>query len=331
VVNSPLPTPHELHEFLRQVDETLSREYVRIRARSAEDPGTAGDEGEENWAELLRRWLPPSCPVVTKGRIVGASGNASPQVDVLVLRPGYPRAMLSKKLYLSGGVAAAFECKLTLQPKHLPKIAETAAAIRQLLPERSGSVYRELNSTLLFGVLAHSSRASDQDAKGIRTLLRRMEILDEATAKHPRELLDCICISDLATLWLVRHPSFVPHQRDKTARFAGHVRPVTARVVFAKHQTRPSEGGDPLLRQAFTPIGALVTVLLRRLAWELPDLRPVADHFRLSGLLVPGGGSHGQLWPTDSFTRATLRGLLAKRRPQTDSDEAWDEWSWTFV
>jgi hypothetical protein len=30
----------------------MAAEYQRIRARSREDPGTAGDEGEQNWAEL---------------------------------------------------------------------------------------------------------------------------------------------------------------------------------------------------------------------------------------------------------------------------------------
>jgi hypothetical protein len=103
--------PHELEEFLAQDRAEIAAEYKRIYQRSTEDPGTAGDEGEENWAELLREWSPPSYQVVTKGRIIFPDGTATPQIDVLVLRGTYPPRLLTKKLYLSSGVVAAFECK----------------------------------------------------------------------------------------------------------------------------------------------------------------------------------------------------------------------------
>ena len=75
----------------------MAAEYARITARSREDPGTAGDEGEENWAELLRDWLPSTYHVKTKGRILSEVGLSSPQVDVLVLSPAYPPALLNRK------------------------------------------------------------------------------------------------------------------------------------------------------------------------------------------------------------------------------------------
>jgi len=46
--------------------ERARRGYERITRRSAEDPGTAGDQAEENWAAFFRDWLPPSYPIVTK-------------------------------------------------------------------------------------------------------------------------------------------------------------------------------------------------------------------------------------------------------------------------
>ena len=49
---------HDLAEFMRQVSVEMASEYERIRRRTHEDPGTAGDQGEENWASLLRDWLP---------------------------------------------------------------------------------------------------------------------------------------------------------------------------------------------------------------------------------------------------------------------------------
>jgi hypothetical protein len=112
---------HELHTFLAQDLGVMASEYDRIRARSTEDPGTAGDEGEEAWAAVLRDWLPDSYQIRTKGRVLGASGTAGPQVDIIVLRPGYPQRLLDKKLYLAGGVAAVFECKNTLKASHIEK------------------------------------------------------------------------------------------------------------------------------------------------------------------------------------------------------------------
>jgi hypothetical protein len=93
---------HEVVQLMSQAAQEMAAEYERIRARSREDPGTAGDEGEENWAELLRRWLPATYHVVAKGRILYSDGQASPQVDVLVLSPAYPTGLLNKKTFGRG-------------------------------------------------------------------------------------------------------------------------------------------------------------------------------------------------------------------------------------
>lgn len=91
-----VPIEHELQAFLRQDVDEIASEYRRIRARAHDDPGTAGDEGEENWAALLRSWLPSSYTVVTKGRVLGVDGKASPQLDVIVLDGSYPERLLNK-------------------------------------------------------------------------------------------------------------------------------------------------------------------------------------------------------------------------------------------
>lgn len=110
---------HELFDYMAGTTEEMGRDYERIQKRSREDPGTAGDQGEENWAEVFRNWLPPYFHIVTKGRILGHSGEAGPQVDVLILSPAYPKKLRGQKHYLAAGVAAAFECKLTLESKHI--------------------------------------------------------------------------------------------------------------------------------------------------------------------------------------------------------------------
>lgn len=151
------PRPHELATFMRQDAAEMQSEYDRIRSISTEDPGTAGDEGEETWAALLWNWLPESYQVVTKGRLLAADGRRGPQLDLLVLRPGYPRRLINKKLYLVGGVAAAFECKNTLKAHHLERAFEQAQVIDGLSSLRSPTAFSELVPEVFFGVLAHST------------------------------------------------------------------------------------------------------------------------------------------------------------------------------
>jgi hypothetical protein len=45
---------HDLHDYVSQLSRKMEAEYARIRKTAAADPGTAGDEGEENWAQLPR-------------------------------------------------------------------------------------------------------------------------------------------------------------------------------------------------------------------------------------------------------------------------------------
>lgn len=55
---------NDLLEFLLRETQNMENEYYRIQKRVKEDPGTAGDEGEENWKYLLKSWLPPTFHLV---------------------------------------------------------------------------------------------------------------------------------------------------------------------------------------------------------------------------------------------------------------------------
>jgi hypothetical protein len=152
----PQVKKHDFFKLMSAVKESLSSDYSRIRARSREDPGTAGDQAEEDWAEILRNWLPANYRVVTKGRILFEDGSSSPQVDVLVLTPSYPRGLGNEKYVFAGGVVAAFECKLTLRPLDIKRAFETASAIKRKARARSGNPYDELNRPPIVGLLAHA-------------------------------------------------------------------------------------------------------------------------------------------------------------------------------
>ena len=141
---------HDLTDFIEETSKGIESEYRRIQKRSMDDPGTAGDQGEENWASLLRNWLPPIFQIVTKGKIIDSNGDVSPQVDIIVLKPEYPKALLDKKLYLAGGVLAVFECKNTLRASHLPKFFQAVKNIKNMHLQRGyRDIYDESHSPIL--------------------------------------------------------------------------------------------------------------------------------------------------------------------------------------
>lgn len=312
--------PHQLKEFLRQDVAEIAAEYDRIRARTLEDPGTAGDEGEENWAALLRNWLPESYRVVTKGRVLGVDGAASPQVDVLVLRPSYPRRLVDKKVYLVSGVAGVFECKTTLRSSHLHKASATRRIIRQLSVMGTGSPQRELAAPPTFGVLAHSHDWNGPSARPKENVDNVLAAL-HSDASHPRDLIEMVCVADLACWDLMISTCVGP-------AYLGANWP-NLRQVYQL----PDEGGMHTAYTRWTPesaepepnpVAVLVSRLIQRMAREDPEMRPLADYFRLAGLW---GSSQGALrsWPLrDVYSEAVASRLFDGAAV---NGYGWDEWS----
>ena len=211
---------HDLYDFMRQISAEMSAEYNRIQMRATEDPGTAGDQGEENWADLLRGWLPRTYEVVTKGRIISQDGETSPQIDVLVLNGAYPKKLLNKKLYLAAGVAAAFECKTTLKGCHVAEAVKNCAKIKSLYPKRTGTPYRELHSPLVYGLLAHSHAWKDKNSTPEQNIEQTLYNEDTQHVTHPRLQLDLLCVADLAA-WTSSSLTFIgPHRNPNWSKLA---------------------------------------------------------------------------------------------------------------
>ncbi|MDR6507733.1 DUF6602 domain-containing protein [Arthrobacter oryzae] len=311
---------HELLTFLRQDLVEIASEYERIFARATEDPGTAGDEGEENWAGLLRAWLPESYKIVTKGRVLGIDGRASPQIDLLVLRPGYPSRLLNKKVYLVHGVAAAFECKTTLKSHHLREAAATAVVLRSLSGERTSSPYRELTGTPTYGILAHSHSWKGKASTPIGNVDGVLRELHKA-AEHPRNLVDLVCVADLACWTLTKIPYL------GRALF-GNEWP-TYRDIYGFGEeggasTSYSRPGPESDMSKSNPVAAAIATILQQLAWEDPSTRPLADYFRLAGL---GGSSEGEMrhWPLHAIYSADVAASLERGGTWRDAS-GWNEW-----
>ncbi len=325
-----MPAPnHDLLDFIEQMSNELADEYLRIQKRVKDDPGTAGDQGEENWADLLRKWLPADHTVVTKGRIIGKEGIASPQVDVLVLRPTYPPFLRNKKVYLATGVAAAFECKITLEAKHIPKAFENSVAIRRLLPHRNGSPYRELTSPIVYELLAHSHSWTQENSTPLSNILTNVHRADLEHVQHPRESLDLVCVADLATIVLAKIPGMGLPGRGTPAPLAlatGYYQLIKDIFRESEWEKGPARWSERPVR----PVGRFLSCLWQMMAWENAALRPLADYFRLMG----AGASSGELryWDLGVYsieTRARVTRYLSEGGWAMVGE--WDEWSREFI
>ena len=320
--------PHDLHEFLRSTAREIDEEYRRISARASEDPGTAGDQGEENWASILRGWLPSTFHVVTKGRILTEKGELSPQVDVLVLLPSYPSRLIDKKHYLVGGVAAAFECKTTLRKGHIRKATETCAWLKSRLPIREGTPYRELHSPALFGLLAHSQALRKDSAHAIETAFDELIDADQRFAKHPREMLDIVCVADTATWAAIRLTWSGPQTWGKPAWDRFRVKQslpeegVSETGFICESRDHPKQADD------FTTVGAFLSHLFIKLAWEHPEMRSLAQYFFQAGAVGSGRGNR-RVWPRGIYTEAVQSRILQGK--VTSGGWRWNEWTSHFL
>ena len=303
---------HDLYDFMSQAGEEMSAEYQRVRKRANEDPGTAGDQGEENWAELLRNWLPPTYQVVTKGRIIFEDGRTTPQVDVIVLKDIYPKKLLFKKHYLAGGVAAAFECKFTLRAFHINNAVRTCNVLKSLFPTREGTPYRELHAPILYGLLSHSHSWKSKNSRPVSNITRKLDESDTLHIAHPRHSLDLLCVADLGT-WASSKITLAPQPSNRNG---------TARSAYVG-----SSIGNDTNKARFTPIGSFISSLIMKLAREDPRLRDIADYYRLTGLLGSGGGRMRE-WPTSIYSEKVL--IRAEAGILTNG-EWWDEWSVGFL
>jgi hypothetical protein len=293
----------------------MAAEYDRIYRRSREDPGTAGDEGEANWAQLLSEWLPADLHIATKGRILSSDGIASPQVDVVVLAGDYPLKLREKKVYLAGGVVAAFECKNTLRKRHIEKFFQNAAAISTLTEPTAITLYDETFSQIIYGLLAHSHEWSDEKTAG-NAIDAEVQRLTQA-AHRPRELPAVITASNLFTwdnrLKFVLNGPVRGNRGGPEAMSKGRMILETTFERWANLDYFIEGGGRELLNSIRTPpnpVGTLIIYLLRRLALNDPRKGIMERYFRLTTgtpLLMAAANRTWKL--SDVFSERMLRSL----------------------
>lgn len=299
---------HELLEFLKRANEDIKREYERISWRVLEDPGTAGDQGEENWKKLLKLWLPSDFEIVTKGRILGIDGIASPQIDVIILSPDYPKQLIDCKLYLAGGVVAAFECKTTLLSNHIKKLMENSRVISTLSNSEGGSPRKDLKRKIYYGLLAHSHDWKKPRSKPKSNVHSAIIKYDADIITHPIEMPDIICVADVATWHSCKF--VIPPQPDIPQEGVTG----DSRVISCYIEANATES-------YYTPVGSMIFSLLEHLSWERHSLRDIASY--MQALNVEGSG-HGQsrFWPAEVLSESTR-----ERLENLVNGGLWNEWN----
>lgn len=268
---------NDLVDFMNTLTREMGDEYNRIQKRSTEDQGTAGDQGEENWATIFKNWLPPDYHVVTKGRLLSEKGTASPQVDVIILHPFYPKHLLDKKLYLTAGVAAVFECKNTLKSSHIEKTIQNSIEIRNLINVEPSNYLKELYSPIIYGLVAHSHSWKNDKSDPINNIQSKLLETDNKFTKHPRECLDFICVSDLATWSAYKQPMSLSRFNRNGKIVIDWIDGVQT-AYGCSSKNRFAEGTTAKLN--FTPIGSFLSRLLNKLALNDKRLNSFSQYFR---------------------------------------------------
>jgi len=96
--------------------------------------------------------------------------------------------------------------------------------LRENLPVLEGSPYRELNSSILHRLLAHSHSWKSEKSIPIDNIESTLLSEDQASIKHPRQCLDYLCVADLAT-WSISKMTYLspkqPFYNDEVAKIYG--------------------------------------------------------------------------------------------------------------
>ncbi|MBT1631301.1 DUF6602 domain-containing protein [Curtobacterium flaccumfaciens] len=252
-------TENRFQGLIRRVADQVQADYEEARQHARDhNPQRSGHEGEATWIRLLSEWG-PACPVVSRKYIVGPGGDSN-EVDLLVLKPDYPKHLIDDPSILASGVAAAFSVKLTLRRRHLTEALMQKRRLLEVAGASPGSVREALCGPFPFGILAHSSELA-RNATDFRAAIQELHEQTAYGSTHPlvrapREELDALLIADRA-FFSARRASLVPAGLPGTA---ASWQPMSSFNSY--HGAATNLPGAPLaqfvtwLSQTLLPVGA---------------------------------------------------------------------------
>lgn len=173
-------------------------DYTDAQNTHKEDIQRSGHEGESTWADLLAKWLPSNYGIGLRKYIIGSDNdNKKPsETDIVIFEPSYPQHLRYRAKVHAGGIAAAFTVKLTARKTHFKEVGAWAKALAQLSHGDPKTLEGQLLPGFPTGFLAHSHDLGEDPV----AILGEGLYKESASADHPRELVDLVCIADSATL-----------------------------------------------------------------------------------------------------------------------------------
>ncbi len=149
---------------------------------------------------------------------------------------------------------------------------------------------------------------------------------DLIQTKHPREMLDLVCVADLA-VWNASKLTFIgPSQHRDDPQSWEAMKPLYGEHGCATTAYVCSSPSTENQAEHFTPVGNMLSSLFSLLAWEHHDMRKLEQYFRLANLLGSGAGQM-RCWSTDIYSDET-RGQVESG--YLTNGVAWSEWSIHF-
>ncbi|WP_460871075.1 hypothetical protein, partial [Nocardioides pakistanensis] len=215
---------------------------------------------------------------------------------IVVLRPSYPPALREHTDVIASGVAAAFSVKLTLKAAGFQDAAVRLGLLRRGMLLREGTPRSELHGAFPFGLLALSHQWKEDPIASLESNVAALH----GAASHPRELIDFVCVADLACATTMRMPYLPAHT---VAGLSGEKMSIPA-VNTGYAISDPAE--------SVSPVATLITSLFARLAFHDPELKELSIGLRRTGTMGAGKGKSRQWSLQDVYSQTVLETLEAR-------------------
>lgn len=293
------------HRWFDSVQLEIQEQYDKLHAEASKKSNIqkSGHGGEATWAAVLADWLPPGYEVGVRKYVLPELGleDDAFETDLVVFNRGYPRRLHGRHEVLSGGVAAAFSVKLTLDAAGIRDGVDRASRLRRALKKHQGTVRSELIPPMAAGLLAHSHVWRSPGSNPFNTIDTALERESDRLVKMPREVLDLTCVSDVATWTLMR-------------------------TVFRGQQGREVDIATmgSLKDHSPAPVGVFIAALVGRLAHLDPSLEPFAAGLTRTNTLGSGVG-RVRSWSADEVFSPGVASIL-----RGNAIPAGDEWRATY-
>lgn len=306
------PQPDPMHAaWFSALGREIKEDYDTLHREALDDLQRAGHGGESTWVRVLNKWLPPAYTVVTRKYIMPEVGNDMFETDIVILRPSYPVPLHTNEKILSGGVAAAFSVKLTLDAAGIRDGIRRAAELRRALRPRIGTPLHEMAAPFPVGLLAHSHDWKLPGSDPARNVTRNFQELDQELAHHPRESLDYLCVSDLGT-WSVSRMPYMPPSVVNLNRAATSQQRTEGAAYTSIQRSDPD--------QTSNAVGSLITHLIARLSYYDSTMLPLADNLVITGALGSSSGDT-RIWNLGDVFTDNVRKQLPTRGGQDQTSD----------